>query len=257
MPPATACVLEDDGEYRDWRYWRLDFTPRSISYAEAKRRVRETAREAVRKRLAADVPLGAFLSGGVDSTIVVGLMSELTAEPVLTFSLGFADDPTYDETRYARLAAERFGTRHTEFVVEADALALLDELVEAYDEPFGDSSAIPTHIVSGLTRQHVIALTQIHDVFHDTFRYGMRAVVGPVRAVVESLESLREEPCPPLVSGGPADAVAPTGLGETEGALLNFEDETYSLLVHGRLVPVHRALLVAEPWLIGTCQPSV
>ena len=82
------------------------------------------------------------------------------AEPVHTFSLGFADDPTYDETRYARMAAERFGTQHTEFVVEADALALLDELVGAYDEPFGDSSAIPTHIVSGLTRQHVtVALT--------------------------------------------------------------------------------------------------
>jgi asparagine synthase (glutamine-hydrolysing) len=160
VAPATACVLESDGELRDWRYWRLDFTPRPISYAAAKERVRETAREAVRKRLVADVPLGAFLSGGIDSTVVVGLMSELTAEPVHTFSLGFADDPTFDETRYARLAAERFGTKHTEFVVEADALELVDALVDGYDEPFGDSSAIPTHVVSGLTRRHVtVALT--------------------------------------------------------------------------------------------------
>ena len=160
VPSATACVLEPEGGYREWSYWRPDFTPRPIRYADAKRLVRETTREAVRKRLEADVPLGAFLSGGVDSTVVVGLMSELMAEPVHTFSLGFADDPTYDETRYARMAAERFGTQHTEFVVEADALALLDELVGAYDEPFGDSSAIPTHIVSGLTRQHVtVALT--------------------------------------------------------------------------------------------------
>ena len=160
VAPATACALEIDDGYREWRYWRPDFTPRPIAYADAKQLVRETTREAVRTRLAADVPLGAFLSGGVDSTVVVGLMSELMAEPVLTFSLGFADDPTYDETRYARVAAECFGTRHTEFVVEADALALLDELVDAYDEPFGDSSAIPTHIVSGLTRQHVtVALT--------------------------------------------------------------------------------------------------
>ena len=160
VPPATASALEVDGGYRAWSYWRPDFSPIPISYADAKRRVRETTREAVKKRLEADVPLGAFLSGGVDSTIVVGLMSELLAEPVHTFSLGFADDPTYDETRYARMAAERFGTQHTEFVVEADALSLLDELVEAYDEPFGDSSAIPTHIVSGLTRQSVtVALT--------------------------------------------------------------------------------------------------
>ena len=160
VPPATALVLEDGGELREWRYWRLDFTPRAISYPEAKARVRELARTAIAKRLVADVPLGAFLSGGIDSTLVVGLMSELVTEPVRTFSLGFADDPTYDETRFARLASERFGTRHTEFLVEAHALERLDRLVEAYDEPFGDSSAIPTHIVSELTRGHVtVALT--------------------------------------------------------------------------------------------------
>ena len=123
VAPASACVLDDDGAFRERRYWRLDFTPRPIPYAQAMRRVRESAREAVRKRLVADVPLGAFLSGGVDSTVVVGVMSELVAEPVLTFALGFADDPVYDETRFARLAAARFGTRHTEFVVEADARA--------------------------------------------------------------------------------------------------------------------------------------
>jgi asparagine synthase (glutamine-hydrolysing) len=160
VPPATALVLEEGGELREWRYWRLDFTPRPIAYDEAKARVRELTRAAVAKRLVADVPLGAFLSGGIDSTVVVGLMSELVREPVRTFALGFADDPSYDETRFARLASERFGTRHTEFRVEAHALERLDRLVEAYDEPFGDSSAIPTHIVSELTRAHVtVALT--------------------------------------------------------------------------------------------------
>jgi asparagine synthase (glutamine-hydrolysing) len=108
----------------------------------------------------ADVPLGAFLSGGIDSTLVVGLMRERVEGPLRTFSLGFADDPNYDETPFARMAAERFGTEHTEFTVEARAVELVDELVDAYDEPFGDSSAIPTHIVSGLTRAHVtVALT--------------------------------------------------------------------------------------------------
>lgn len=160
VAPATALVVEEDGGARSWRYWTLDFTPRPIPYEEAKARVRAAARAAVAKRLVADVPLGAFLSGGIDSTVVVGLMSEQMAEPVHTFSLGFADDPGFDETRYARLAAERFGTRHTEFVVQADALELVDALVTAYDEPFGDSSAIPTHVVSGLTRRHVtVALT--------------------------------------------------------------------------------------------------
>ena len=160
VPPATAYALEEGGELREWRYWRLDRTPRPIPYRDAIARVREVTRAAVAKRMVADVPLGAFLSGGIDSAVVVGLMSQLTTEPVSTFSLGFADDPAYDETRYARLAAERFGTRHTEFVVEAQALERLDRLVEAYDEPFGDSSAIPTHIVSELTRRQVtVALT--------------------------------------------------------------------------------------------------
>jgi asparagine synthase (glutamine-hydrolysing) len=115
---------------------------------------------AVERRLVADVPLGAFLSGGIDSTVIVGLMRERASGPLRTFSLGFADDPTYDETAYARVAAKRFGTEHTEFTVEAHAVELVDELVEAYDEPFGDSSAIPTYIVSRLTREHVtVALT--------------------------------------------------------------------------------------------------
>ena len=122
---------------------------------EALERTRALVREAVRKRLVADVPLGALLSGGVDSTIVVGLMAEFQDTPVHTFSIGFADDETYDETRWAREAAARFGTEHTEFRVEADSVSLVAELVGTYDEPFGDSSAIPTWLVSRLTRQSV------------------------------------------------------------------------------------------------------
>ena len=102
-----------------------------------------------------DVPLGAFLSGGVDSTIVVGLMSRLIAAPVKTFSIGFEGDPAYDETSYARMAAERFRTDHTEFRVSPSAIDLVDTLVWHHDGPFGDSSAVPTYLVSKLTREHV------------------------------------------------------------------------------------------------------
>ena len=110
-------------------------------------------------RLQSEVPLGAFLSGGIDSTIIVGLMSQLAAEPVRTFSIGFPVKE-FDETHYARVAAERFGTIHEEFQVRPDAMEVLPRLVWHYDEPFADSSAVPTWYVSQLTRRHVtVALT--------------------------------------------------------------------------------------------------
>lgn len=165
LPPATRMVVEA-GQGRvpePERYWRPEWRSPSVRELPRKRAV-ETVRElldaAVARRLEADVPLGAFLSGGIDSTLVVGLMRRHAEGSLRTFSLGFADDATYDETRFARLAAERFGTDHTEFRVQADEVELLDELVAAHDQPFGDSSAIPTWIVSRLTREHVtVALT--------------------------------------------------------------------------------------------------
>ena len=105
------------------------------------------------------MPLGAFLSGGVDSSIVVGLMSRLSSSPVKTFSIGFPD-PDYDETRFAREVAERFGTEHHELRVEPNAVEILPKLVWHYDEPMSDSSALPTWYLAELTRQHVkVALT--------------------------------------------------------------------------------------------------
>ena len=127
---------------------------------EAARNVRALFEDAVKKRMVADVPLGAFLSGGVDSTLVVGVMSRLAGRPIKTFSIGFEGDPDYDETHFARLAAERFKTEHTEFRVKPESFDLIEKLAWHYDEPFGDSSAIPTYIVSKLTREHVtVALT--------------------------------------------------------------------------------------------------
>ena len=172
LPPATALVVtasgrdgagveaDDGGGRAGRRYWSVRWSSGRMRAEEARPRLRTLLGDAVERRLVADVPLGAFLSGGIDSTVIVGLMRARGVERPRTFSIGFADDPKYDETRWARLAAERFGTEHTEFVVEADALDLIDELVEAYDEPFGDSSAIPTHVVSRLAREHVtVALT--------------------------------------------------------------------------------------------------
>jgi len=159
LPPGHYASYRDDRlEVRP--YWRPDFNTEEPGaagqYAE---QLRECLTSSVELRLQSEVPLGAFLSGGIDSTIVVGLMSRLTQEPVRTFSIGFPV-AEYDESRYARLAAERFGTVHEAFRVEPDALGILPKLVWHFDEPFGDSSAVPTWYVSQLTRRHVtVALT--------------------------------------------------------------------------------------------------
>ncbi len=114
----------------------------------------ERLTEAVRLRLISDVPLGAFLSGGVDSSSIVALMAGLGHGPVKTFSIGFPNKE-YDETRYARMVAERYGTDHEEMVVEPDALAVIPRLVWYYGEPFADSSAVPTYYVSEIARRKV------------------------------------------------------------------------------------------------------
>ncbi|HVX14898.1 MAG TPA: asparagine synthase (glutamine-hydrolyzing) [Pirellulales bacterium] len=141
-------------------YWRPDFSlERKRPAADYRAELREKLTAAVETRLQSDVPLGAFLSGGVDSSIVVGLMSRLSQEKVRTFSIGFPV-AEFDETSYAREVAQKLGTIHQEFRVEPDGVAILPKLVWYYDEPFADSSAVPTYYVSKLTREHVtVALT--------------------------------------------------------------------------------------------------
>ncbi len=144
------------------RYWRLPTpqpAPRPRPVAELRRELVALLEEAVRLRLVSDVPLGAFLSGGVDSSAVVAMMARAAGGRVKTFSIGFAAKE-YDETRYARLVAERYGTDHEEFVVEPDAVAVLPRLAWHYGEPFADPSAIPTYYVAQLARRKVtVALT--------------------------------------------------------------------------------------------------
>ncbi len=140
-------------------YWQLCPAPFSGTYADAKARLGELLTRAVQKRLISDVPLGAFLSGGIDSSIVVALMRELGVSPLRTFSIGFPH-PRYDETAYARQVAQRFNTEHHEHLVTPQAREILDTLAYHYDEPFADSSAIPTYYVSRWTRESVtVALT--------------------------------------------------------------------------------------------------
>jgi asparagine synthase (glutamine-hydrolysing) len=121
---------------------------------DAAAELRARLREAVKIRLISDVPLGAFLSGGVDSSTVVALMAGLSSRPVKTYSIGF-EEKEYDELPFARAVARRYGTDHHEFVVRPDATAIVPDLVWHYDEPYADESAIPTYLLSKLTRQHV------------------------------------------------------------------------------------------------------
>lgn len=158
-PPAAFCrFVAGRTEPAGQRYWDLPdaVERRALSPAQAEGELRERLTEAVRRRLVSDVPLGAFLSGGLDSTLVVGLMSRLMpGREVRTFSIGFEGDRRFDETRYARIAAGRFGTRHTVFRVSPQPFDLLERLVWHYDQPFGDSSALPTYLLCQLTRSHV------------------------------------------------------------------------------------------------------
>ena len=154
LPPASILVWEG-GRISIERYWVLRYTPKlEIGEAEAAGQLLTLLREATRMRLMSEVPVGAFLSGGIDSSAVVALMAEAMSEPVKTFSVGF-DDQSFNELPYARQVAERYATDHHEFIVTTDALAVLPELVWAYGEPYADSSALPTYYVARETRRHV------------------------------------------------------------------------------------------------------
>ncbi|HVG30151.1 MAG TPA: asparagine synthase (glutamine-hydrolyzing) [Pyrinomonadaceae bacterium] len=158
LPPGCHLTFKD-GRVNVQSYW--DFEYAEPSAAEARRDVddyleelRALLDESVRMRLVADVPLGAFLSGGVDSSTVVGLMSRHASGPVKTFSIGFRED-SYDELAYARVAAKAFETEHHELIVTPEVCQVVDELAWHLDEPSADSSAIPTYAVSKMAREHV------------------------------------------------------------------------------------------------------
>ena len=160
LPPAHTLTLAITSESDPPRleiepYWRLAYSPKlNLSEDDAAAELLEVLTEAVRLRMVADVPLGALLSGGVDSSLIVALMSRLADRPIKSFSIGF-DDHSFNELPHARKVAAHCGTDHHELVVRPDDMAILPTLVRHYGEPYADSSAIPTYHVARLTRQHV------------------------------------------------------------------------------------------------------
>jgi asparagine synthase (glutamine-hydrolysing) len=202
LPPASRMVIAPGGEPEISRYWSLDERTRPVlrlPLEDAKRRVREAIGRAVERRLIADVPVGAFLSGGIDSSIVVAEMARRSARPVRTFAVGF-EEASFDERVYAREIAQRFGADHTELEVSATPTGLLEKLLEHHDEPYGDSSALAVYAVSEATKRHVtVVLTGDggDEVFagYTRFRGGLLAGVLPApltRALRGALERLPE-----------------------------------------------------------------
>jgi len=155
LPPAHALVVRD-GQIRTFPYWQFQFTPQPNPPPEEEivEHLAELLRQAVKRRLMSEVPLGAFLSGGIDSSTVVALMAQLSDRPVRTFAIGF-DEENYSELEDARTVAQHLGTDHHEMIVKPAALEVLPKLVWHFDEPFGDSSAVPTYYVCQAARQHL------------------------------------------------------------------------------------------------------
>lgn len=161
LPPAHVLTAKPGEEPLIERYWNLDLPgldgtkPLDIGMDEAAGELRRLLEAAIQRRLISDVPLGAFLSGGIDSSAIVAIMASVLGEPVRTFTIGFEDQDGFDERPHARAIAERFGTEHHEAVARPQTVELVERLVHHHDQPFGDSSAIPTYLLNGLARQHV------------------------------------------------------------------------------------------------------
>lgn len=158
LPPATLLAVED-GQVREWRYWRIgEGIDREASTDEWVRRVQAQMERSVHMQMVSDVPIGAFLSGGIDSSAVVGYMARHSSQPIRTYAIGFEGgeaEALYNELPYARRVAELFGTRHREIIVKPDVVGLLPRLLWHLDEPIADTAFITTYLVSEFARQDV------------------------------------------------------------------------------------------------------
>ncbi|HEX29403.1 TPA: asparagine synthase (glutamine-hydrolyzing) [Candidatus Poribacteria bacterium] len=154
LPPAHMLIYTPQKlEVRE--YWDVHLSDHPHhSESQYIQNLEELIHESVKMRLISDVPLGAFLSGGIDSSVIVYNMTKAMSDPALTFSIGFTEE-RFSELKYARMISSRLKTRHSELIVEPKAIEVLPKLVWHFDEPFADSSAIPTYYVSKITREHV------------------------------------------------------------------------------------------------------
>ena len=161
--PGYRMIVGEQGVCAYEPYWEVTYTDYSAAtFPELRQRVYDELQASVRHQMVADVPVGAFLSGGVDSSAVVGLMSRCTSKPVRTYSIGFANAPNYDELKYARRISRHFGTEHFEKVVTAQEIAdFLPRVVDIYDEPLADATSIPMYFLSQLARENgtIVVLT--------------------------------------------------------------------------------------------------
>ncbi len=198
LAPAHFLIFKD-GEIRTEKYWDFRYSkPENLkSEEEYAEKLRELIKESVKIRLISEVPLGAFLSGGVDSSTIVGMMSQISEKPVKTFSIGFNED-TFDELKYARIAAGHFNTEHHEFVVTPDLIEIVDELAWHFDEPFADPSALPTFMVSKMARDFVTVVLS-GDGGDELFAGYTRYVTDKKRSGLEKLPaSIRQNLLKPL-----------------------------------------------------------
>jgi asparagine synthase (glutamine-hydrolysing) len=197
LAPGTLAVLEG-GQLREERYWKLRFAPRVRPVRELIEELRHHLFESVKLRLISDVPLGAFLSGGIDSSAVVAVMSRVGARPVKTFSIGF-DEKDYSEVTFARQVARLYETEHHEEILRPQAAELFPKLVRCYGEPFADPSALPSYLLSQMTRRHVtVALSgdggdeafagytrYVHEKMARLFQTLPRALLLPIARFIE------------------------------------------------------------------------
>lgn len=155
LPPAHYMVIDSSGKYKIKRYWRLNYSEKwNLSEKEWCEKILEKLEESVKLRMISDVPLGAFLSGGIDSSAIVGIMSKFSKEAIKTFSIGFKESD-YDETVYAKKMAKLFKTDHQEFIIKPNIFEILPKLAYFYEEPYADSSAIPTFYLSEQTKKYL------------------------------------------------------------------------------------------------------
>ncbi|MBI4964516.1 MAG: asparagine synthase (glutamine-hydrolyzing) [Desulfomonile tiedjei] len=201
--PAAHAAIFDAGGFRVWRYWEPPFPEESNDYPSQRSALLDLLQDAVRLRLISDVPLGSFLSGGLDSTLITALMRENVSNRVRTFSISFPGT-SHDESKWSRLAAEALATDHSEQPVDYGVEDLLPKMVRHFGEPFGDSSAIPTWRLCEMTRQHVtVALSG--DGGDELFGGYERYLARRVQLIYDLLPTaLRRKVIEPLVRSLPA-----------------------------------------------------